>query len=125
MKRRVIVSVVGMLFGVSLLLVSEALSWSRPDEGYSEAVCRAAGSAGIALVDCARLVPSDPSLFLGDGYYPNEAGFQVMAASIVKTVRDLDLLAGASGRRLELHPRGEREAGGADGVLAQVSVHEP
>jgi lysophospholipase L1-like esterase len=68
--------------------------WMVPRSGleamrgrYADATRRAARSADVLLVDCARLVPSDPALFLGDGYHPNPAGFQVMAEQIADALR--------------------------------------
>jgi lysophospholipase L1-like esterase len=43
-------------------------------------------------VDCARLVPTDPRLFLADGYHPNEAGHRVMAEHIVEVLRQAGTL---------------------------------
>lgn len=59
---------------------------------YAEAVRRAATTASILLVDCARLVPTDPRLFLADGYHPNEAGHRVMAEHIVEVLRQAGTL---------------------------------
>ncbi len=59
---------------------------------YAEAVRRVAAAASIPLVDCAHLVPSDPTLFLIDGYHPNAAGYQLMAEKIVTVVREGRLL---------------------------------
>jgi lysophospholipase L1-like esterase len=59
---------------------------------YAEAVRRAAAAHGILLVDCARLVPADPDIFLEDGYHPNSAGHRAIARQIVAAIRDSGFL---------------------------------
>ena len=59
---------------------------------YAEATRRAAATASVLLVDCARLVPSDPELFLGDGYHPKLSGFQLMARQVVDAIRQAHLI---------------------------------
>ena len=61
-------------------------------ERYADATRRAARTASVLLVDCARLVPSDPELFLGDGYHPKLSGFQLMANQVVDAIRRAQLI---------------------------------
>jgi len=59
---------------------------------YAEATRRASAKASVLIVDCARLVPADPALFLGDGYHPNQAGFRVIAKHIAHALRSAQVL---------------------------------
>jgi lysophospholipase L1-like esterase len=54
---------------------------------YADAVREVAAEQAIALVDCARLVPADPGLFLADGYHPNAIGQAAIADAIVAALR--------------------------------------
>jgi lysophospholipase L1-like esterase len=73
--------------------------WTVPREDlepmhqrYVEAARRVAAATATPLVDCARLVPADSSLFLADGYHPNKAGISIMADAIAASVRQLRLV---------------------------------
>jgi hypothetical protein len=61
-------------------------------ERYADATRRAARTASALLVDCARLVPSEPELFLGDGYHPKLPGFQLMADQVVDALRQAHVI---------------------------------
>ena len=61
---------------------------------YAEAARRAARAARAPLVDCARLIPPDPGLFLADGYHPNETGHRAMADQIVEALREAGVTRG-------------------------------
>ncbi len=73
---------------------------------YADAVREVAAQQSIAIVDCARLVPSDPDLFLADGYHPNAIGQAAIADAIVAAVIRLHVLD-------EIEPPASRTRGGA------------
>jgi lysophospholipase L1-like esterase len=60
-------------------------TWRR----YADVVRHVAEKDAIPIVDGARLVPSDPKLFLADGYHPNAAGQHALAEQIIRAMQKL------------------------------------